>query len=665
MAEPISAAPQHPAPHPGIKFSAWGDFLIVVFLACYAYALMEWLFIITKPSFMDTLLWQEKFEILLITSALLAGSSFLAALPLMLVSALPRFRRHQDKIIRFAGLLPAAVLAALGLLWIDNFSYSLFKFGIINAKGGLRAIYALLFVGLLAVSFRWVDRLLGKMTKTTRQARYRKMALAAFGLILVFSLGPLFLRGASINPQEKKASAANNKVSARLPHILLITGDGINAGRMSVYGYERDTTPSIRKLADTALVAENAFTNSGQSSGSVISMYTGKSPAQTRVIYPPDILKGSDAYQHLPGILQSLGYRTVQITAPYYMDAYTFNLQDGFDSANGRSILHRSLFPIIGDYLSNNTAYFLSEVVNRIYDRLRHIFFIKEMENPYELVTDPDDIGDNHRMDQLYAEIRSANQPLFIHVHLLGTHGAYFAPAKRVYSDEKNSQREWDQDAYDDSILEFDAHVGTLVNLLEKKHLLDKTILIIGSDHGQNHEDNVRIPLLIRFPKGQFAGKLAGNIQNLDIAPTLLDYLGIEQPAWMQGQSLLPGQTAAASWAAAQPLQAQPISAQRSIFSFCVRYAEQDENGNYAVNTEKAIPPFYQFGTITLISCQRWFLLGLTDLKLWYGEVDQYTTSCAEGDLLSPEQAINLLKGQLQISGFDISSLSNIAIQEK
>ena len=89
-----------------------------------------------------------------------------------------------------------------------------------------------------------------------------------------------------------------------LPNIILLGSDGLNADNMSVYGYDKDTTPRLRELAQTSLVAENAFTNAGNTAGSVVSILSGKLPTQTRVLYPPDILTDLAAFQHLPGILK-------------------------------------------------------------------------------------------------------------------------------------------------------------------------------------------------------------------------------------------------------------------------------------------------------------------------------------------------------------------------
>ena len=617
---------------------SWLNFFLPLFLTVYAYVFMEWLFTVTRPSFMAVIPWGEKIAVLLFSAGLLFLLAALLSLPLILLSALPWLRPYRGVLMRFAGLLPAGILAALGLLWLDNFLYTLFKFGIVTSDGVQRGVYALLFLFLWGLALRWVWNFLRRPPKFLAAEKGRRLIFAGLPLVVLLSLGSIWL-GEGVETRQVEAAEHTNGVAH--PHILLITSDGVNAANTSAYGYPRDTTPVLRQLAETSLLAENAFTNSGSTAGSVVAIYTGKYPTQTRLLYPPNILNGADAYQHLPGILKSQGYRTVQITSPYFVDAYSLNLLNGFDLANQRSFAESSFLPQLYRYLPNNYAYFLSASGGRLSDRLGHIFYLRRMENPYDLVTKPRAADDQQRLELLLNEVRRADAPLFVHVHFMGTHGALFRPQQRVFSTEANKKIPWDADGYDDSILEFDQQLGVLVALLEKRGLLDKTILVIGSDHGQRYVTNERLPLIIRFPNGQFAGHITANVQNMDIAPTLLDYLGLEQPAWMPGISLL-----------------GELPASRPIWSFAAPYAARGEvDGTYVLDESQMAPPFYQFGAAGLVDCQRWYKLDLLTLELTSGEVAGHTAPCPEAGLMSAEEFITALAEHLQAQGFDASSL--------
>jgi len=98
-----------------------------------------------------------------------------------------------------------------------------------------------------------------------------------------------------------------------------------------------------------------------------------------------------------------------------------------------------------------------------------------------------------------------------------------------------------------------DDYVGRMMAILEQNRLLDNTIVVFVSDHGDNlgshglfnkdclFEESIRIPLIVWYPpeiRSQANERQIAQI--IDVAPTLLDLLGLEPPASMQGRSLLP-----------------------------------------------------------------------------------------------------------------------------
>src|SRR5699024_7040596 len=96
-----------------------------------------------------------------------------------------------------------------------------------------------------------------------------------------------------------------------------------------------------------------------------------------------------------------------------------------------------------------------------------------------------------------------------------------------------------------------DENIGRLLGYLEKNGELDNTIIIYTSDQGFflgehgwfdkrfMYEECQRMPLVIRYPKAIKAGSVSSAIaMNVDFAPTLLDFAGVDIPADIQGQSL-------------------------------------------------------------------------------------------------------------------------------
>jgi arylsulfatase A-like enzyme len=619
---------------------SWNSLFLVTFLAAFLFIFSEWLFAITKPSYLNNLGFTQQLQVLVTTSALLACLCLLCLLPLVILGLIPPGKQYTHLLMKLGAWLPAVIFAFLILLMVDNFSYTVFKFGIVSTDGWSRGLYGLGFVLVIFFCYRRTIKGLVSVSRRIQTGgmvpKYTFSVLA--GVLLVSLSVALFPNRTRVSPPSFPSTTG----AEQRPHILLITADGLDASHMSVYGYERETTPFIQELAKSALVAENAYSNSDKSTGSVISIYTGKYPAKTRVLVPPDVLLGVDSYEHLPGILRSQGYRTVQITFPYYLDAWELNLLDGFDEVKTSSALHtKYLLNTIGKVLPSHIALFTDETIKRVVDRIRHIFFIWKMENPYLLVTEmAEPLDDMERWEILKQEIRTTKQPVFVHVHILGTHGSLFIPQEQNFSAGQSvrAQEPYNIDFYDDSIFNFDKDIGELVDYLTDLDLLDNTILVVGSDHGQKWDQLKRLPLIIRFPYGQYAGRIQDNVQNLDIAPTLLDYIGLDLPDWMHGNSLIVGDLG-----------------QRPIFG--VNVVKNEESNDLIINWDEASAPINQFDGISLIYCDRWFLMDLTNKSWETGKVQGSTSACPPGTENTDEQAFQWMVEHLQENGFEVSSL--------
>jgi arylsulfatase A-like enzyme len=634
---------------------SWSRLFTHTILAVYAYVGMEWLFFATKSSFMDALPITKKLEILFLTGLVLTVFVLPFQVLLWLLDWIPGWFKKRKVFRLIGGISPALFAAATTLLMVDNFTYTLFKFGIVSTQGAARGVYGVFAIFLTAVWYRQV--LLGAesqlpvyriekvSTSKSKSIPWQKIQTwtAVGGILISLIVGLMRVSSEAIVTGEESAL-----LQPQTPHIILLGGEGIIAKRMSLYGYERDTTPHLRQLAETGLLAENNFSNAAHTTGSVISMLTGKYPAETRLLYSPNILLGLDAYQHLPGILQRLGYTTHQITFPYYIDAYDLNLQEGFDEVNGRSIGQGKIFQLARQYHLEDIGYFIPRLSERIFDRLLHIFYLQTMPDPYRQVIEAVDpntaptLSDEERIQKLIRLLLDADGPVFAHVHLMDTHGENFYPRKRVFSVGERQDQAWMTDFYDDAVLDFDAYVGELVAELSQSDLLEKTVLVIDSDHADQWRVDDRIPLLFRFPQGDYAGRIPSNTQNLDIAPTLLDYLGLEIPAWMSGQSLLTSQP----------------SSTRPIISAGVVGVDCNRPGWWCVIDPVLVaPPFYQFGYFQVVVCQKMFTLVLASNHLSVSDVTGHTAPCEVGSLPTSAQVREVIREHLEQNGFDVSTL--------
>jgi len=617
--------------------SRWIALLSFTVVVLYFYVLMEWLFLVTKPSFMSALAFYGKLFILVITPLIFTTVFCCIIFLFKILSLFLKSRVFQESCLAFARLMPGFLLASCVLLLFDNFTYTVFKFGIIKTEGTIRFFYAILYLVLFGFSYRYIWNIERHKAKK-RVLRLSGVALPVLSLLFAIFRSLAFADG-SIELSAETAFVKNR------PNILIISTDGVNADHLPMYGYYRNTTPFLQEFSKTALLFENAFTNAGNSGSSIASMMTGKLPTDTRLIYPPDILRGKDAYQHLPAILRRLGYSSIDISIRHFVDSFDLNMRNSFDRANFREMREDKLVEYMAKLFGQDTAYFIDNTLERIESRLLHVYGIRSMSYAYEEVTGEGEKqyhDDDERIEELLAFIDVSPTPFLVHVHLMGTHGPRFTPKQRKYSFGQTQSTRWMVDYYDDAIVDFDHYMKKIVENMRENATFDNTIIVIHTDHGQLWRTLLRLPLIIRFPKGQYAGRFTQNAQYLDIAPTLLDYLGVEKPDWMCGQSLLSSQ----------------ISPHRRIITIRMKSKVAEViDGLWQINQAKVKPPFYHLGFVGVIICQRWYELDLTKNVLRYSEIKGHTSPCSEGDSPDPEEIERFIVEHLKQNQWDVSSL--------
>lgn len=619
----------------------WKRLFAISILLIYLYVFMEWLFFITMPSFMSLMSFTSKLVVFLLSGFGAALFCIIIVIIFILLDSLALVA-HLSRFSRYLGLIiPTFILSTLVLLLIDNFTYTLFKFGISTSSGLGRIAYGVLFVLLTSYIYTKMMAFFDMERRSALNKRaYNRLFIATLSFLII--TGGIALGNMDFSVLQPSNQTAETQSTQRMPNILLLGSDGLSAKNLSVYGYYRDTTPRLKELAQSSLIAENAFTNAGNTAGSVISIMTSKLPTQTRVLYPPDILTGINSFQHLPGILRNLGYSSIEFGAPYYIDAYSYNIQDGFDMVNNRTIRIGKLADFARKLGYDDEVYFLTRITWRISDRILHIFFIRQMQNPFDLVTQAvPNISDRVKIDQTLSLLDQSETPLFIHVHLLGTHGGFFNPRLRVYSKGEAQPQTWMTDFYDDTILSFDQDVGEVIDHLKSTGQYENTVLIIYTDHAEMFKVTERIPLIIHFPRDEYAGKITANVENMDIAPTVLDYLGLPEPQWMNGESLLMGDAIG----------------RRLIFSTGTTKVKPNAQDISFLDPAQNKPPFYQFSYFNVLDCQKMYSLDLTTYEWQSGEVLGYVNPCPAQDLLSFNEIKQALYQRLSMDGFDISSL--------
>ncbi len=243
---------------------------------------LEWLFLVTKPSFFSALSWFERLRVLFSSLGVLLVPILCLFILLVPVSRLvpwPPWRWT-------AALIPTVTLSFTALLLVDNFTYTLFGVGVKTIEGRWRGICLLLLLTAATIVFRCVlDRCDRSAPSAYSWAAGLAVLMAALALFSHWWNDPGVVLGEGRSGPGQKT----------LPNIVILSSDGLNSSHLSLYGYDHATTPFLEILAESSLVAENCFTNGGPTAASITSRLTGKWPTQTRVIYPPDILRGTDS----------------------------------------------------------------------------------------------------------------------------------------------------------------------------------------------------------------------------------------------------------------------------------------------------------------------------------------------------------------------------------
>ena len=291
--------------------------------------------------------------------------------------------------------------------------------------------------------------------------------------------------------------------SARGFNLLLITLDTTRADRIGAYGYPRALTPNLDELCRQGVRAADAYTSVPLTLPSHATIFTGHYPVGHGVRNNGTYRLGP-ALPTLAETLRSAGYRTYAVVAAYTLMS-KFGLGRGFDQYDD-SLDSREL---VADFNSEIPA-------DRVWARFHG-----------------------------WLE-RSATAPFFAWVHFYDPHFPYYSHLEfrdRLTPDESGR--------YDGEVAFMDRYVGAVLADVKNRQWLDRTLVVLAGDHGEDlgehqehghgifcYQESLRVPLILWQPRLLPGGRVIGQRLNLaDLAPTLLELLGVAAPAGMQGES--------------------------------------------------------------------------------------------------------------------------------
>lgn len=575
-------------------------------LAVYFLVGIEWLFYATKPSFVEQLGFGARLLVLAIAPIPLIVVAWVCVAILSLLGLLlPRARAL------FLALVPTAFIVAGLVLMIDNFTYTVFDFGVVVVRSGFRLLFGLFFVALFAEVLRRRARSLWMQGAASR------LTPAAIAMLVV-SLGSACF-AVALRPSAAAVESPTGDVSTRRPDVFLISGDGLEVGRIGRYGNPVSAMRGFRELGSTAVAFDNAFSNANNTSAATAMVLTGQSALATGHLHTHHFFREADAYRHLPTLLRARGYRSIQVGGTDIVDAQFWGLRRSFDVINGRRI-DRSILTRISEGLGDRLVWelhFTDVVMAELSQRLRHAFLGRLMEERHRIAVRRHTRADEDALvDRVVNFVRESSDPLLVQFHSM-------APRIPKSQDPKTTGRpEWFRD-----------DVARLVSVLKEEGRFDDAIIVVWSDHGWRYRTSHRLPLIVKPPAGVSLRPTSANVQNLDIPPTVLDLLDLPPPEWMEGRSLLE---------AVNPL--RPIHIDR---------ASAKKKG-----IVPGRPGRLEAGGLSgagVIVCNKWFLLDLTLGEMESSLIQGHTAPCRPTALPAPDAARKIIVDRLRLFGYEVA----------
>lgn len=294
--------------------------------------------------------------------------------------------------------------------------------------------------------------------------------------------------------------------------VILISVDTLRADHLSCYQGARRPTPHIDSLAKNGTLFSQVSTPVPLTLPAHTALFTSTFPFANGVedngvpLKPPALT--------LAAVLKNAGYKTAAFVASFVLDR-RFGLNQGFDVYDGPVDLHNKITtsPI-------------------------------ERKRPGAQVTE----AAMHWIE------RNSNAPFFLFLHLYDLHLPYDLPQDQAL---RHGETGYSAElAYEDRVL------GEFLAFLERRQLLQKSLIVFTSDHGEGlgdhgesthgyfiYQSTLHVPLIIHWP-ASFSRVPHSRVDDaaslLDVAPTILDAVGLPRPSAMKGRTLLGAESAAA-----------------------------------------------------------------------------------------------------------------------
>jgi len=329
------------------------------------------------------------------------------------------------------------------------------------------------------------------------------------------------------------------KESGKHMNVLLVAIDTLSARHMGCYGYRRDTCPYMDTLAAENALFESLYCQAIPTQPSYTSLFTGQYAVTHGIVSHGGTRVLSRDAPWLPSLLRDAGYTTCAVDNLYghkewFSRGYEFYITPRLTGEYAQAVPCESYNTRAIPWLESHAD--------------EPFFMFVHYWDPHTPYIPPKEYR------SLFYEgdpCDPANKSLegLEHHPLGGVWQSWFDRLMPGITD-----ADYIVAMYDSEIRYVDDGLRELVDALARTGAADRTLIIILSDHGEMmyrhrmyfdhhglYDQDIHVPLIIRWPSHAGRGiRIPHLVQHIDIAPTILEALGLEVPPQMEGSSLVP-----------------------------------------------------------------------------------------------------------------------------
>ncbi|MGI9076121.1 MAG: sulfatase [Gemmatimonadaceae bacterium] len=324
-----------------------------------------------------------------------------------------------------------------------------------------------------------------------------------------------------------------------VPNVLLLILDTVRAQNLSLYGYAKPTTPNLEKWAAEGIRFDRTFATSSWTLPSHAAMFTGRHAHELSIVKGKRVMWAApldDEYPTLAEAFTRAGYATGGFAAnPSYI-TWEHRLNRGF--------IH------FEDFIVTIHSFVTGSMIGRIVadnQRVREFLGRRGLNRKSAAELNV------HVMEWLD---KLDDRPFFVMGNYYDAHTPLYVPAPfdSIFGDSGlvPGKRPYHVSSYDGAIAYLDQQVNLLLSELRGRGLLDKTLVIITSDHGEQWGEHgkifhgnsmyrqlLHVPLVMRFPGRIPKGEVVRTpVSLIDLPATILSMAGLENDGRYPGKSL-------------------------------------------------------------------------------------------------------------------------------